>query len=278
MLQFNVFHFYITVRNLHSFQQKVSKAIEERGREDYINKQEMEAAYDNFADARSSCEVADLKEALDRLNYYRVKLINPALANPRSPYKMTLDELYWEIENLRRAIERGLREKLFTYIPTDKAAYYDKPKLFGADVKEKFPKANKEIQEAGNCYATGNNTACVFHLMRAVEYGARKMVSTLQARKYLPHPNRPIELCDWGELVIALEKGVATLAVGTRTSVTKKARFEFYNHAVAQFRNFKDAWRNNVSHTRKVYQASQTKDIMDNTRQFMQHLAERLKE
>lgn len=45
-----------------------------------------------------------------------------------------------------------------------------------------------------------------------------------------------------------------------------------------QFRNFKDAWRNNVSHTRTVYQAGQTKDIMDNTRQFMQHLAERLKE
>jgi len=148
--------------------------------------------------------------------------------------------------------------------------------LFG--VKSKFPKANEEITQAGNCYATGSYTACVFHLMRAVEIGARKLVIALNAAKYLMPPNRPVELCTWEDLLKALDKGVTDKGANTRNDPVKKATYEYYNHAVAQFRNFKDAWRNNVSHKRETYQQGKAKDIMDNTRQFMQHLASRLTE
>lgn len=178
-------------------------------------------------------------------------------------------------KDLRKSIDYELKTRTFMFMPPAEAKYYEQEELFGPEVKAKFPKANKEITTAGNCYATGNYTACVFHLMRAVECGARKMVFALKVRGQL---GRPVELCDWGDLTKALDEGVKALSVGSRTKMYKKATFEFYNHAVAQFRNFKDAWRNNVSHTRKTYQAGVTKDILDNTRQFMQHLATRLKE
>lgn len=183
--------------------------------------------------------------------------------------------LYPYILALRNHITDELSKRKFMFIPTAEADYYEHYGLFGPEVAVKFPKANKEITAAGNCYATGNYTACVFHLMRTVEYGARKMVIALNVQGQL---GRPVELCDWGTLEKALDAGVKALSGGSRTKMHKKTTFEFYSHAVAQFRNFKDAWRNNVSHTRKVYQPGQTKDIMDNTRQFMQHLAERLKE
>lgn len=199
------------------------------------------------------------------------KRIQNKLAEPED-VKTKLSALILE---LRNRINDELTERLFMYVPTEQAKYHNQWALFGSEVALKFPKANEEIMEAGNCYASGNYTACVFHLMRAVEYGARKMVIALNVQSQL---GRPIELCDWGDLIKALDDGVKTLSVGSRTKMHKKTTFEFYNHAVAQFRNFKDAWRNNVSHTRKVYQSGQTKDIMDNTRQFMQHLAERLKE
>ncbi len=161
------------------------------------------------------------------------------------------------------------------FIPPSEASCYENPALFGQDVASKFPAANGEITAAGNCYATGNNTACVFHLMRAVEHGARALVKGLRVTNKLKHK---LELSEWGDLIAALDDGLKPLAVGKRKSLIKTERFEFYNHAIAQFRNFKDAWRNNVSHTRKVYQPGQTKDIMDNTRQFMQHLAAKLAE
>jgi hypothetical protein len=107
------------------------------------------------------------------------------------------------------------------------------------------------------------------------------MVRRLKVGKHLVDKNGnliPVELCDWGILVAALDKGVNGLSAHTRTSLPKRRKFEFYNHALGSFRNFKNAWRNHVSHTREIYLSGQTIDIMDNTRQFMQHLATRLKE
>lgn len=182
------------------------------------------------------------------------------------------------VDDVLQCIKNELRKRRFFFMPPGEVEYYGAAALFGREVAERFPTANKETTEAGNCYATGLHTACVFHLMRAVEIGARRMMIELRAKQYMQHPKRPIELCDWQELVNALDKAVATLNVGTRNSVAKKARFEYYNHAVAQFRNFKDAWRNSVSHTRRTFAPGVTKDIMDNTRQFMQHLATKLKE
>lgn len=190
-------------------------------------------------------------------------------------------QLAAKAEELERRIREGLARRVFMYVPPDDVRHYNQTELFGADVKTKFPKANKEITEAGNCYATGNNTACVFHLMRAVEMSARAMVRALGAGRYLVNKQGkqiPVELCDWWTLVSALQKGLDDLSAGTGTSKHKKRKFEHYNHAVASFRNFKDAWRNHVSHTRELYLAGQTKDIMDNARQFMQHLAARLRE
>jgi hypothetical protein len=179
------------------------------------------------------------------------------------------------INDIKNCILRDLGNRKFMYIPSGDVEYYDQAELFGPEVRDRFPKANREISAAGNCYATGNYTACVFHLMRAVEYGGRKLVLALKVQSLL---GKPIELCEWGDLMSALDEGVKTFRTGSRKSTHKKATFEFYNHAVAQFRNFKDAWRNNVSHTRTTYMPGVTKDIMDNTRQFMQHLASRLKE
>lgn len=188
----------------------------------------------------------------------------------------TIPTLDVYIGQVRAGFQNELRKRLFMFMPAEQAKYFNESELFGPDVSNRFPRANKEITEAGNCYATGNNTACVFHLMRAVEVGARCMVSRLKVQSHLH--GQPIELCDWGTLVAAIQKGVDTLSTGTRINIRKKKRFEFYNHALGSFRNFKDAWRNHVSHTRELYLDGQTKDIIDNTRQFMTHLARELKE
>lgn len=178
-------------------------------------------------------------------------------------------------EEVKFKIEDELKRRSFLYVSPEFVKYFDQDELFGSHVKTRFPEASTEIKLAGNCYATEAYTACVFHLMRAVEIGARVLVKNLRVTKKLP---RKVELCDWGELTNTLEGGLKVVAVGRRKSLKGTERSEFYNHAVSQFRNFKDAWRNNVSHTRKTYEPGQTKDIMENTRQFMQHLATRLKE
>ena len=208
---------------------------------------------------------------------YYTERIRHKVSDPAS-FKPTMASL---VNELRHCIVRDLKDRKFMFVPQAEAEYYDHSALFGYDVKIKFSEANKEITIAGNCYATGNYTACVFHLMRAVEIGARVMVRDLKVSKHLVTKNGkriPVELCDWGTLIMALDKGVDGLTAGSRVSLAKRLRLEFYSHGVGSFRNFKNAWRNHVSHTRELYGAGQAKDIMDNTRQFMQHLATRLNE
>jgi hypothetical protein len=81
-----------------------------------------------------------------------------------------------------------------------------------------------------------------------------------------------------------LRTALNELEKGSGTNTKKKATLAFYSHAVSQFGNFKDAWRNIISHgseiepNRKVYLEGETIDIMNNTPHFMQHLAKRIKE
>lgn len=198
-----------------------------------------------------------------------------AVLDPDSKSTDQLTKLESRLEEVQFKIEDELKKRSFLYVPPELAVYYDQDALFGEQVSTNFPVANKEIREAGRCYAIGSNTAAVFHLMRAVEHGARVMVKALKVRNRL---QCPVELSDWNDLINAMESGLNLAAKGRRQSVSVTERSEFFSHAVGQFRNFKDAWRNNVSHTRKNYLSGETKDIFDNTSQFMRHLATRLKE
>jgi hypothetical protein len=188
-----------------------------------------------------------------------------------------------DLRVLRESLENGLGHRTFMYIPNDHAEFYDQSALFGERVAVRFPEAAEEITQAGNCYAIESYTACVFHLMRAVEITARAMVRSMKAEQFIGQfeykngvktfKKKPIELCDWGTLRDGLRKALNELEKGAATNVRKKNKHAFFSHALAQFGYFKDAWRNKVSHTRAIYAAGTTKDIMDNTRHFMQHLA-----
>lgn len=65
---------------------------------------------------------------------------------------------------------------LYFLVPENrKGLYYqdDRP-LFGEAVANAIPNSTVEIAEAGRCFALERWTACVFHLMRAVELALHK--------------------------------------------------------------------------------------------------------
>ncbi len=217
---------------------------------------------------RALCENFQLESALDQLGRMNITITRGSL---QGAYKTFTDQT----QQLWECLKTDLDKRVFMFMPLVEAQYYDQDELFGPEVKTRFPKANKEIISAGNCYATGTNTACVFHLMRAVELGARTMFKGMRATKHL---KRPMTLCTWGELTAALDEGLKGLTVGKRSRTAKANTFQFYSHAVGVFKHFKGAWRDPVSHTGRFYKPGETKDIVNNTRQFMQHLATRLRE
>jgi hypothetical protein len=256
MLEFDAFHFVRYIEYLNKLHRDISsrenELLDEKERQNLIHLMyEYRQFFANYGMDISGCA-----------NRIESKLLRPG---------QVITKLSSLLLELRNRISDELKNRLFMFIPIKQAEYHEQPALFGIEVAEKFPKANKELTEAGNCYAAGNNTACVFHLMRAVELGVRPLVKNLKVNL-----SRPVELCEWGQLVGGLEDAIKQLP--KRTSVAASARSEFYSHAVAQFRNFKDAWRNHVAHTRTSYDEYQAMSVMVNAKHFFEHIATRLKE
>lgn len=184
------------------------------------------------------------------------------------------------IEEINARAKDELDTTWFLHISGEKLAHYEQDDLFG--IKDALPSANREVKQAGTCYATGNSTACVFHLMRAVEVGTRVLVRALGKRKIggknvpVELHDKPIELADWDTISVGIKKKIGLLPNSKSVRITREK--EFYTTANAQFHNFKDAWRNHVSHARESYDEYQAMSVMVNVKHYLIHLATRLKE
>jgi hypothetical protein len=69
---------------------------------------------------------------------------------------------------------------LLRAVPLDKRKYCDAEWLTQTPLFTRFPEMVDEFQKAGRCFAYGENTACVFHLMRVTDSCLRKVSESLE--------------------------------------------------------------------------------------------------
>jgi hypothetical protein len=81
------------------------------------------------------------------------------------------------------------------------------------------------------------------------------------------------DLETWGQVIGQIEKKINRIEQESRTE-ERSERQRFYSEAAAQFRYFKDAWRNHVSHNRAKYDEREARRVWEHVRDFMEHLAE----
>lgn len=280
MLEFWAEPYYQVLYHLGLYKSEIAYKLQHRSNsflERYISQEDYERFWQMANRIKFYSEPYDMEQTMRRIHNARIQA-----------GRCTLEDIGHEIKELELAIHSDLFRSVFVYFPKDKAQYLSVHRnivgeqgIFGERVGFRFPEASKEIAMAGDCYAIEAYTACVFHLGRAVEIAARVMVSVLKVKKELKGFKGqviPVELATWEQLLSALQKGVDAKQANIGTSVRRKDTYEFYHQAMSQFRHFKDAWRNKMSHKRRTYQAGETKDIMDNVRQFMVHVAQRLSE
>lgn len=192
------------------------------------------------------------------------------------PYKWA--DYTADVGELQHRIDDELRRITFGFIPADRVHYFGNENLLDATTRERFPLAAREVFEAGICYAHGCDTACVFHLMRAAEYGLRALAKKLRISfKTKKGASIPIDLQEWGTIIDKIESTIdamKSLPKGRRKSDDLK----FYSEVAKEFRYLKDAWRNHVMHTRTFYDEHQAMSIMAHMQEFLNHLSDRLKE
>lgn len=168
-----------------------------------------------------------------------------------------------------------LKSKLFLFVPSHVAQYYEWDGIVTDVVVNAFPKASEEIRAGGSCFAAGLHTACVFHAMRAAEIGLRSL-----GTKYniTIKSGKDIALAEWREILDGLNTAVQRIENLPNSTPNKEEDLQFCSEAAAQFRFFKNGWRVRAAHARATYSESQAKEAIDHVRSFFEILAPRLKE
>ena len=184
---------------------------------------------------------------------------------------LTYNTVVVRINEVSDLIEREMRDRLFMYIPPERAQYYGLVHPFGEQVATNFKSAAFDIVEAGNCLAAARGTACVFHLMRTLEIGLTALGKVFEVS--LAHTN-------WGPAIEECEKKIRNMNQDPvrRALPDCKEQQEFYSQAISYLGITKDAWRNYTAHARGKYTEEEAYLMLRNIRAFMQRLAERLAE
>ena len=135
---------------------------------------------------------------------------------------------------------------------------------FGDIVDTAFPSAIFDIDEANKCRALGLSTACVMHLMRALEPALNALAK---------HVGVEAEH-NWNT---ALNQIDAKLKNISKSNSSEEAE-QWASETSAHFRVIKNAWRNHAAHGKANYDEEQSIAIYNNVRFLMNSLAARLKE
>lgn len=136
--------------------------------------------------------------------------------------------------------------------------------IFGAVVEAAFPTAAAEIDDAGRCRAAGLWTACVMHLMRAVEPALQALADSVDVK---PGQN-------WNNALNQIEVKLR----GMQKSTHGAEEEQWASEAVLQLRAIKNAWRNHAMHGGLRYGEEDAVRIFESVKFFMQTLARRLAE
>lgn len=177
-------------------------------------------------------------------------------------------ELAVMLRELHNNVLSDLTAHWYLVIPDYQRGLYEQVNPpFGTAVAGKFSEASRDIASAARCLAMDEWTACVFHSMRVIELGLRRVaieldVSTAASADYE----------SWGTLIDQIERAIKDIGQEPR-STEKAHRLRFYSAIGMEMRYFKDAWRNHVSHSRVTYDESQARAVFAHVRDFMQQLA-----
>lgn len=179
----------------------------------------------------------------------------------------TVHRYHMHVRDLSVSLERELSKKLVMFLPENKIGYFDGSKnLFPIIVRESFPSANIDMDEAAKCFALDRYTASVFHSMRIMEVGVNAIGESLKLEVGKK----------WHDALEDIQKEIDFWS-HTPTSGWKNVQ-PFYSEAVTYFRKVKDAWRDHTMHIKRHYDELGSLGILNSVNDFMRHLAKKLHE
>jgi hypothetical protein len=153
------------------------------------------------------------------------------------------------------------------FVPPHRFAFHELSQANSPAVIPNFPEATKELAHAGNCYASGEFTACVFHTQRAVERALKAIHSCLG----LAQPASGFAANNWQQILQRIKEEM--LRRGTAWS--ERGSFENFYVMIGAI---KDAWRNTTMHVDVSYSENEALRILTVVRDLISDIAKKMDE
>lgn len=163
---------------------------------------------------------------------------------------------------MRNRIQDELQNVYYFQVDQKEVQFYGQKQLFGQQAANKFKDAAYDIENAGNCLALQQPTACVLHLMRAMEVALR----TLGAHRKLKIGPKDTLGKILGDIAPKIN------AMPDKTEIQKRKK-EQWAEARANLFHVKQAWRDNSMLGKQTDTRQHAYDIFVAVRTFMVHLA-----
>jgi hypothetical protein len=199
------------------------------------------------------CIFADLQEVLSEIDRFGVLLNGQA----------RIEDIGGSAGHLKFRILEELDSEYYFQVAREDVNFYGNKMLFGGDVSKKFKKALADIENAGNCIALRQSTACVFHLMRAMEIVVRQLGRRLKVT-ITPQTT-------WRQMTGLMDDKIKKMPENNDRLKRKKNDWEA---ARANLHHVGSVWRNNTMHPATSYTPSQARDVFNAVRVFMSGLCD----
>ena len=205
---------------------------------------------------RQACILSDMDGLLRDIERLEL-LINPP-PPLRLPERIAIAQA---IMHLVARLADELDQQFFFHLFQEDVRHYGQKDLFGAEVAKEFKAAASDIEQAGNCLALQQPTACVFHLMRAMEIAVRQLAKRLKVT-ITPQTT-------WRQMTSNMDPKIKAMSEKTERQKQKKNEWEA---ARANLHHVGSVWRNNTMHPATSYTQSQALDVLNAVRVFMSGL------
>jgi len=273
MLQFYAYVFYLFINKFDVMACDLQVWINKRGMNSEMKPEELDAVRFEMTNLQEELENAGVVISLET-TAKRMKEIRETCNDDYPP--PVLGEIAKQIRRLRKDLEEDLKAKVFMALSAEDVGYYHQEQGFGPEVFTNFPSGQYDVAEAGNCYATGRYTACVFHCTRVVEKGLQTLALNLNSRfgADVSFGDKDIRFVNWGNILEKIEKEIGKLLHPGRKPRILPEDLDFYSNAAKEFVYMKILWRDPVTHSRSKYDEPMAQSVMTHVKLFMKHLAE----
>jgi hypothetical protein len=152
-----------------------------------------------------------------------------------------------------------LAEFVFLAVPRSRVGFFQVP----VGKERKVPGTDEAIRDfhaARRCLGLGEATACVLHLVRVIDFGAKAVATSLGINT---------ESLTVGNIAAEIQNSVRNL---TKAGACSSDVEQFYNALVMDLRTFVRAYRNPAVHGFQTFTDQQANNLVITVGDFMTHL------